>query len=116
MVTWKRTVPIVPARDIEASAAFYRDELGFEVVHTEAEYGIVRRGDVELHLWGPSGIDPRRSDTMLRVEVEDIDALHADLAPRGLVHPNAELHDTTWGTREFAIRDVDGHLITFFAG
>ena len=36
-------VPIIPAREIAASADWYRDNLGFEVVHLEPEYGIVER-------------------------------------------------------------------------
>jgi hypothetical protein len=38
-------VPIIPARDIGQSAAWYRDRLGFEIFHTEPEYGIVGRGE-----------------------------------------------------------------------
>jgi len=114
VATWERLVPIVPARDIAVTAAFYRDALDFEVLHTETEYAVLRRGPAELHLWGPSGIDPRRSDTMLRVAVDDIDALFRELEPRGIVHENAPLTTTAWGTREFAIRDIDGNLVTFF--
>lgn len=115
MTTWRRVIPIIPARQIRASAEYYRDVLGFDVVHTEAEYGIVRRGPAELHLWGPSGIAPKRSNTMLRVEVEGLDDLYADCQRRNIVHPNAPLHTEDWGTREFAILDLDGNLITFFA-
>ena len=28
-------VPIIPARDIEASTSWYREELGFDVLHVE---------------------------------------------------------------------------------
>jgi hypothetical protein len=31
-------VPIIPARENEASAAWYRDKLGFEVFHTEPDH------------------------------------------------------------------------------
>ena len=111
--TLRAATPILPARDIARSAAFYRDELGFEVVHLEARYGIVARDAVQLHFWGPSGIAPERSDTMIRIEVSDIAALFEHCEERGIVHPNAPLHDEPWGTREFAIRDADGNLVTF---
>jgi catechol 2,3-dioxygenase-like lactoylglutathione lyase family enzyme len=113
--TWRRVVPIIPARNIQASADFYRDQLGFEARFTESDYGIVERDTVEIHFWGPSRIEPADSDTMLRVEVDDLDVLYRDCQRRELVHPNAPLEDKPWGTREFAIRDLDGHLITFFA-
>lgn len=116
MPTWRRVVPIIPARSIQASSEFCREQLGFEIRFTETDYGIVERDTVEIHLWGPSGIEPTDSDTMLRVEVEDLDVLYLDCQKRDLVHPKAPLQDKPWGTREFAIRDLDGHLITFFAG
>jgi catechol 2,3-dioxygenase-like lactoylglutathione lyase family enzyme len=31
-----------------------------------------------------------------------------------MVHPNATLEDKPWGTREFAVLDPDGNLITFY--
>jgi uncharacterized glyoxalase superfamily protein PhnB len=69
---------------------------------------------MQLHFWGPSGISPKKSDTMIRIQAEDIDALHEHCSARGLVHPNAPLHEEPWGTREFAILDLDGNLLTFF--
>lgn len=81
---------------------------------SEPDYGIVDRDGLEIHLWGPSGIEPEDSDTMLRVEVDDLDPLYIDYQQRDLVHPNAPLKEQPWGTREFAIRDLDGNLLTFF--
>jgi uncharacterized glyoxalase superfamily protein PhnB len=49
-----------------------------------------------------------------RVQLEDVDALHRVLHPRGVMHPNAQLDDKQWGTREFAVRDLDNNLITFY--
>ncbi len=46
--------------------------------------------------------------------VTGIDALYKSYSPRKVIHPNGKLHDTAWGTREFAILDRDGNLITFF--
>ena len=108
-------VPIIPARDTATSAEWYRDNLGFEVVHTEPEYAIVERDDVGVHFWGPSGIAPQRSDTMYRIRVDGIDELYEHCRERGLVHPNAPLEEKPWGAREFAIGDLDGNLLTFFA-
>ena len=108
------TVPIIPARDIEVSAAWYRDTLGFEVFHTEREYGIVGRGESWVHFWGPSGIEPKDSMTMFRIGVRGIDELYSRCSEDGIVHPNAPLELKPWGFREFAVSDVDGNLVTFF--
>jgi catechol 2,3-dioxygenase-like lactoylglutathione lyase family enzyme len=108
------SVPVIPARDVAATADWYSDVLGYSVVHAEPEYGIVERGGSGIHFWGPSGIEPRDSNTMLRVRVEGIDALYADCEQRGVVHPNAALEAKPWGAREFAVVDCDGNLVTFF--
>jgi hypothetical protein len=43
-----------------------------------------------------------------------VNDLHAELQPRGVLHPNGQLADKPWGTREFAVLDADGNLIAFF--
>jgi catechol 2,3-dioxygenase-like lactoylglutathione lyase family enzyme len=107
-------VPIIPARDTTASAEWYRDRLGFDVVHVEPEYGIVERDDVGVHFWGPSGIEPKSSMTMFRIRVAGIDELYERCREHEIVHPNAPLEEKPWGAREFAVTDVDGNLLTFF--
>lgn len=108
------SVPIVPARDVLASVAWYQDELGYEVHRSQPDYGIVARGGSWIHLYGPSGIAPERSDTMIRVGVEGIDELYEACRARGIVHPNGALGRRPWGLREFAVLDNDGNLVTFF--
>ena len=107
-------VPIIPARQVEASAAWYRDWLGFTIFHTEDEYGIVGRGETWIHFWGPSGIPPEKSDTMIRVGVRGIDDLYEHCRAERIVHSNAPLEEKPWGFREFAVTDHDGNLVTFF--
>ena len=107
-------VPIIPAQDVEASTVWYRDLLGFDVFHTEREYGIVGRGETWIHFWGPSGIPPEESNTMIRVGVRGIDDLYRQCQVQEIVHPNASLEEKPWGFREFAVTDHDGNLVTFF--
>jgi catechol 2,3-dioxygenase-like lactoylglutathione lyase family enzyme len=114
MVTMTMAVPIVPAREVGASADWYREKLGFDVVHVEPEYGIVERDRVGVHFWGPSRIEPEDSQTMFRIRVEGIEELYEHCRRQAIVHPNAPLEDKPWGAREFAVRDRDGNLLTFF--
>lgn len=107
-------VPIIPARGLAATSRWYRDHLGFDVRHVEDEYAIVERDGVEIHFWGPSGIDCQDSMTMYRVDVRGIAALYEACEQAGIVHPNAPLNGTHWGTDEFAVSDCDGNLLTFF--
>lgn len=114
MTTVLAAVPIIPARDLQTTTIWYRDSLAFTVRHVEDEYGIIERDGVEVHFWGPSGIDPRASVTMYRLGVRGIERLHEACDQAGIVHPNAPLERKPWGTNEFAVRDCDGNLLTFF--
>ena len=105
--------PVLPSLDIERTVTFYCDTLGFERVHAAArEYGIVELGPVELHFWFTEDAAlPKASGC--RIQVTGIDALYSRCHAAGIVHPNGALADKPWGTREFAILDPDGNLLTF---
>ncbi len=40
-------------------------------------------------------------------------ALYSVCTAAGIVHPNAHLDEKHWGSKEFAVLDPDGNLITF---
>lgn len=106
-------VPVLPSLDIDRAVEFYRDTLGFEIAFlSEEPYGIVVRDDVSIHLWQCS--DPEiPTHCGCRIVVKGIEELYQEYEPLGVVHPNAPLEETCWGTKEFAIGDGDKNLITF---
>lgn len=104
---WRAITPQLPVADVAASQRWYRDVLGFEIAWTRGEsFGAVRAQGVELFL--------ARSDapsaTTVCVLVDDADFAYALCRER-----NAEvvesISSTRWGTREFALRDPDGHVL-----
>lgn len=106
-------VPVLASLDIERSVRFYTARPGFTKVHAAAGvYGIVSRDGIEIHLRACPD-RPIAAHTGCRVHVAGIDALYRELAPHGVVHPNAPLRDRPWGVREFAVLDCDGNLVTF---
>jgi len=129
-----RTIPALPVRDVPAAVAFYREQLGFEAAHADDGFAVVVRDEAVLHLWGasddgwaerddlaarpvPSGAESFLAGTAsCRIEVGDVDALFAELAPRGVLHPTVRgaVATTDFGTREFPTLDLDGNLVTFF--
>ncbi len=104
-------VPVLPTTDINQATSFY-GQLGFQVLHQDAEYAIVRRDGVELHVW----LCPERSlagNSSCRIQVTGIKALYQEYQTKGLLASNAAVRDTLWGTKEFVVFDPDRVLITF---
>ena len=127
-----QTIPALPVRDAAAAVGFYRDRLGFEVVHHDEGFAVVARDDAVLHLWqsgdeswrGRGSLErPVRSGAesfiagtaSCRVRVDGVDELYEEMRASGVLHGTAnELAMTDFGTREFHTLDLDGNLITFF--
>jgi catechol 2,3-dioxygenase-like lactoylglutathione lyase family enzyme len=133
VVKLDQTIPALPVRDAAAAAEFYRDRLGFDVVHHDGGFAVLARDDSVLHVWQAGDESWRERDSLespvrsgaesflagtasCRIRVEGLDDLYAELRRSGVLHPvSAEgVSDTDFGTREFAALDVDGNLITFF--
>lgn len=126
-----QAIPALPVRDMARSVEFYRDALGFAVLHRDTGFAILRRDAVDLHLWAASdegwrarggGAVPVVSGAesfiagtaSCRVAVRGVDELHHVLSPQGILHPNAPLRDRWYGTREFGVLDPDRNLVAFF--
>jgi catechol 2,3-dioxygenase-like lactoylglutathione lyase family enzyme len=113
-------IPALAVSDVPRAVAFFADVLGFNAALVQDDYGIARRDAVEVHFWaatGPegSGAEPRLAGTTsCRVQVDGITALYEQCRARQVIHPNGELHEQPWGTREFTILDPDRNAVTFF--
>ncbi len=120
-------------RDAAAAVAFYRDRLGFEVLHHDGGFAVLCRDEAVLHLWEASDESWRERASLdkpvhsgaesfiagtasCRVRTEGVDDLYEELRQSGVLHPvsRSGVDDTDFGTREFATLDLDGNLITFF--
>jgi catechol 2,3-dioxygenase-like lactoylglutathione lyase family enzyme len=128
-----QTIPALPVRDAAAAADFYRDRLGFGVVHQDGGFAVLRRDGATLHLWEASdeswrrGVDVERpvssgaesfiaGTASCRISVEGVDQLYDELRAKDVLHPVSKesVDATDFGTREFATLDGDGNLVTFF--
>ena len=133
-MTLGRTIPALPARDVAAAVAFYTGRLGFETLHHDGGFAVLRRDDAVLHLWESGDESWRTRGDVLerpvstgaesflagtascRIEVEGIDELYEELRAADVLHPVSRdgVDDTDIGTREFATLDLDGNLVTFY--
>ena len=115
-------MPALAVSNVPRVVAFFADVLSFDSVLAQDDYGIAGRDAVEVHFWaatGPegSGAEPRLAGTTsCRMQVDGIAALYEQCQARQVVHPNGELSEQPWGTREFTILDPDRNAVTFFEG
>ena len=113
-------VPALAVSDERRAVAFLEDALGFvELRHEGRGLVILRRDQVEMHLWVADGSAPGAERHLAgtvscRIEVTGVDELHQHCQAMGVVHPNAPLAAQPWGTREFAVLDPDNNLITLY--
>jgi catechol 2,3-dioxygenase-like lactoylglutathione lyase family enzyme len=104
----------LPARDFDATAAFYA-KLGFDVGYKDAQWMILRRGVLELEFFPYPDLDPYGSSFSACVRVDDLDVLYAAFAKAGL--PSQAIPRLTpprtepFGLRFFALVDLDGSLL-----
>jgi catechol 2,3-dioxygenase-like lactoylglutathione lyase family enzyme len=104
--------------DVDAALAFYCDRMGFTVQwrdRTPAAYAIVFRGPISLHLQAASRSAQALAacgKSALYVWVDDVAFLRDEIVRAGCAIA-VPLCDTPYGTREFAVRDLDGNALSF---
>ena len=115
-----RIVAQLRTTDLAASIGFYT-RLGFDVAFQyEDFYAGIRAGDQVFHLKLVDERDPsidivsRDEHFHLSFDVDDIESAAQQVAKAGVAMDQG-VHDTAWGTREFVIRDDQGHTLYFGA-
>jgi catechol 2,3-dioxygenase-like lactoylglutathione lyase family enzyme len=133
MVTLSQTIPALPVEDAAAAVDFYRDRLGFAVLHHDGGFAVLARDEAVLHLWEAGDQSWRNRDSIekpvrsgaesfiagtasCRIRVAGIDELYEEVRASDVLHPVARdgVADTDYGAREVATIDLDGNLIVFF--
>jgi catechol 2,3-dioxygenase-like lactoylglutathione lyase family enzyme len=120
-VMLKSVAPILFVRNVTASAAFFRDRLGFAIDFLYGEppfYGSVSRDEACLHLrfvGRPNFTDlaAREVDLILAtIEVTDVQRLFEEFEGRGVPFAQRPARQS-WGGTNFHVRDPDGNVISF---
>ena len=122
-IVLKPAIPILLVRDVPASAAFFRDRLGFTIDFLHGSppfYGAVSRGAASLHLrhvQQPNFAEIAARELSLivaTIEASDVSALFGEVRARG-VEIAQEVTRQPWGGTDFQVRDPDGNVISFVA-
>jgi glyoxylase I family protein len=121
----KSGAPLLQVYDMPTALAFYRDLLGFEVLHSAppgavTHWAMLRNGSVYLMLNTKYEFDYERplepdrtsgrDDFALYLECEDADAAYRELQAKGWTDLE-EPTTASYGMRQFQVRDPDGFTL-----
>ena len=112
-------IPQLRTTNLQESIDFYVQQLGFTLAFTYDDFyaGITVGGQV-LHLKLVDDVDPSiayvaaEDHLHLYFTTTDVDAEAERLRIAGVTF-RADVGDTPWATREFAIVDTQGHVLYF---
>jgi catechol 2,3-dioxygenase-like lactoylglutathione lyase family enzyme len=110
--------PFLRCAGIDSATQFFTDILGFRLAFTEGPFASVTRDEVTFLLMGEGKLLPPRGGGRYTnyVDVDDVDALYAELKPKldslpaGHVNPPCDME---YGNRDFSVLGPDGDLIAF---
>lgn len=106
--------------DVVAAKRFYQDVFGLEVVFENEDSAVVKLNNTMINLLvtdnAPTLVEPRPvaapeagSRLLLTIEVEDADAVCAELVEHGVTLLNGPI-DRPWGRRTAAFADPSGNV------
>ncbi len=106
--------------DRDAAKAFYANAFGLPVHYEDPQSCVFRFGSTLINLLvqsaapelvEPATVAPRDAGVRLQltIDVDDVDAMHAELTRRGVAFLNGPI-DRPWGIRTAAFADLDHHV------
>jgi catechol 2,3-dioxygenase-like lactoylglutathione lyase family enzyme len=107
--------------DLARSRAFYQEVFGLPVAFEDENSAVFKFGETLVNLLeapgparelvGPGTVAPREagSRAVMTIEVDDADAVCAELAHRGVTLLNGPM-DRPWGVRTASFSDPGGHV------
>jgi catechol 2,3-dioxygenase-like lactoylglutathione lyase family enzyme len=120
--SWPRGIGAITlfVEDLEAAKRFYREVFGLPVRFEDDSSAVFEFGDTHVNLLdvtaAPELIEPAvvarpeaGSRFQFTIEVDDVDAMCAELATRGVELLNGPI-DRPWGPRTASFRDPGGHI------
>ena len=111
---------IFPVDDVEATANYYQDILGFEITfkwEDPASYVVTKAGEsVGIHfVKREDNYQPSSSHCALYIFVHDVDTLYKQYQNAGVEITNP-IDTRDYGMRDFDIKDPNGFILTFGKG
>ncbi len=106
------TTVILPVENVKETAAFYKQELGFEIVGIweDPAYGSVRRGDVVIEFG--EGRKEYAGSGVCYIHIDNADSIYTEFKSKNVAFVG-DLSDRDYGSRDFRVRDNNGNVLIF---
>jgi lactoylglutathione lyase len=106
---------MLPVKELGQAIAYYESVMGLTTIGRDSNTAILRRDDAEIGLVVKSDHQPREAGS-LAFKVDDLDALHRELAERGGKPGEFDIED--WGGKQFRTffmrEDENGYCYCFY--
>ncbi len=120
--SWPRGIGAITlfVEDLDAARRFYQEVFGLAVAFEDDDSAVFSFGNTIVNLLestaareliAPAAVSGRDAGARLQltIEVDDVDAMCAELATRGVELLNGPM-DRPWGVRTASFRDPGGHV------
>ena len=121
-IAWPKSIFAITlfVEDLEVTKAFYQRVFGLPVHFEEGNSAVFKFGDTMINLLRisqagelvePATVAPREAGSrfVFTIAVDDVDAMCAELAERGVELLNGPM-DRTWGIRTASFVDPGGYI------
>jgi uncharacterized glyoxalase superfamily protein PhnB len=110
-------IPQLPSGNIEKTAEFFEEYLGFEVLLKMTERGFlsVKRGAAEIHFWKAESEEEAKKFARVSscyIRVINISGFFDEVKSKGTKF-RYELTEMPWGMNKFQVDDIFGNAIRF---
>ena len=107
---------VLAVNDLQKSADYYVNKLGFQRLWEDGEWQFLSRDNIRIMLGEcqneRSAHENGDHSYFAYMEVQNINALYKEFQERNVEQLNS-IEDKPWGQREFSLKTIDGHRLTF---
>ncbi len=101
--------PVLQVPDVEVTAAYYRDVLGFNCDYVDSGYGVVWRDNSAIHFVPGESV---ATGVHLFQWVKDVDTVYEQLKGNG-ANISVDIGDRDYEMRDFSVEDNNGVTVVF---
>lgn len=107
--------PVLPSKNIDRDVDWYEKKVGFNLLHKDDMYAVMRRENLCIHLqWhADTDEDPLLGGSVIKIFVKNLMPIFEELANRGTVNKEKLRLNTAWRTSEFGFYDLNNNSIFF---